>query len=208
MFKKRPVIKVISVMVIVIGLVIVFGNVMKLVHGHELVKPLEHKAKADQVVDQPHQGKGNPIRHRRTITHYHHTYQMGDQIGHLTIPKLNASLPIIHGTDEDDLAKGVGHDMNSVLPGMPDNSVLAGHRDTVFRRLGEVGKGDILEITTSAGKFTYKVSKVRIVDKEDRTVIVPTAHATLTVITCYPFHYIGAAPKRYVLVANLMRASH
>ncbi len=82
--------------------------------------------------------------------------------------------------------------------------MLAGHRDTVFRRLGQVGKGDLLVVTTSAGKFTYKVKKVRIVDKEDRTVIVPRPVATLTVTTCYPFYYIGQATKRYILVAYLL----
>ncbi|MFC0272299.1 class D sortase [Metabacillus herbersteinensis] len=128
----------------------------------------------------------------------------GEDIGELVIPKLEASLPIYHGTDEDELEKGVGHYAGSVLPGESDNSVLSGHRDTVFRKLGEVGKGDILITRTSAGEFTYKVRKVRIVDKDDRTVIVPKPKATLTVSTCYPFDFIGAAPDRYILVADLV----
>ncbi|WP_026679462.1 class D sortase [Fictibacillus gelatini] len=128
----------------------------------------------------------------------------GDNIGELYIPKLHATLPIFHGTNEDELEKGVGHFAGSVLPGERDNSVLAGHRDTVFRKLGEVGKGDLLIVTTSAGKFQYKVKKVRIVDKDDRTVIVPKPRPTLTVSTCYPFYYVGHAPKRYVLIANLV----
>ncbi|ANB58218.1 sortase family protein [Anoxybacillus sp. B7M1] len=136
---------------------------------------------------------------------YRHPPKTGEQMGELLIPKLNAALPIYHGTNEDELEKGVGHYAGSVLPGEPDNCVLAGHRDTVFRRLGDVGKGDILIVKTEAGEFTYKVRKVRIVDANDRTVIVPKPKATLTVSTCYPFHYIGAAPKRYVLVANLVK---
>lgn len=127
----------------------------------------------------------------------------GDNIGSLYIPKLETTLPIFHGTDEDELEKGIGHFSGSVLPGEADNSVLSGHRDTVFRQLGEVGKGDILIVTTSAGEFTYKVKKVRIVDKDDRSVIVPKPNATLTVSTCYPFQYVGAAPERYILVATL-----
>lgn len=129
--------------------------------------------------------------------------KLGDEIGELYIPKLKATLPIYQGTSEDELVKGVGHFVQSVLPGEKDNSVLSGHRDTVFRKLGEVGIGDLLVVKTSAGKFEYKVEKVRIVDKDDRTVIVPRPKATLTVSTCYPFSYIGAAPKRYVLVAYL-----
>lgn len=132
--------------------------------------------------------------------------QVGELMGELSIPKLDETLPIYHGTDEDELEKGVGHFAQSVLPGEIDNSVLSGHRDTVFRRLGEVGKGDTLVVKTSAGTFTYKVKRVRIVDKDDRTVIVPKPKATLTLTTCYPFDFIGSAPQRYVLVAELSGA--
>ncbi len=128
----------------------------------------------------------------------------GEEMGELYIPKLEASLTIFHGTDEDELEKGVGHYADSVLPGEKDNSVLSGHRDTVFRRLGEVGKGDLLVVRTIAGEFTYKVRQVRIVDADDRTVIVPKPRATLTVTTCYPFQFIGDAPERYILVADLI----
>ncbi|MDF2908418.1 MAG: sortase [Herbinix sp.] len=127
----------------------------------------------------------------------------GEQFGELYIPKLAATLPVFEGTDEEELELGVGHYDGSVLPGEKDNCVLAGHRDTVFRRLGEVGEGDKLIVRTTMGEFEYVVDKVRIVDKEDRTVIVPKPKATLTISTCYPFRYIGSAPQRYVLVAYL-----
>lgn len=131
--------------------------------------------------------------------------EIGDNIGNLLIPSIDATLPIFHGTDEDELLKGVGHFAGSVLPGEKDNSVLSGHMDTVFRRLGEVGKGDLLVVETSAGTFTYKVRRTRIVDADDRTVIVPKPKATLTVSTCYPFDFIGSdAPERFILVAELV----
>lgn len=129
---------------------------------------------------------------------------IGEEFGELYIPKLEATLPIFHGTDEDELAKGVGHFADSVLPGEDDNTILSGHRDTVFRELGEVGKGDLLIVRTIAGEFTYRVKNVRIVDADDRTVIVPKPKATLTVSTCYPFDFIGDAPDRYILVADLV----
>ena len=135
---------------------------------------------------------------------YPGTPQIGDLMGELIIPKLEASLPIIHGTDEDELEKGVGHFAQSVMPGENDNSVLSGHRDTVFRELGDVGKGDLLIVKTHSGTFTYKVRQVRIVDEDDRTVIVPKPRATLTVSTCYPFDFVGYAPDRYILVADLV----
>lgn len=127
----------------------------------------------------------------------------GALIGELHIPKLDATLPIYHGTEEEELSRGVGHYAGSVLPGQADNSVLSGHRDTVFRELGEVGENDVLIVTTEAGEFEYTVKRVRIVDAEDRTVIVPKPRATLTVSTCYPFDFLGNAPDRYVLVAEL-----
>lgn len=134
---------------------------------------------------------------------YEERPEIGEELGSLYIPKLETTLPIYHGTNDDELEKGVGHYADSVLPGEEDNSVLSGHRDTVFRKLGEIGKGDSLIVQTSAGEFHYIVNKVRIVDEDDRTVIVPKPRATLTVSTCYPFNFIGSAPQRYILVAYL-----
>lgn len=132
--------------------------------------------------------------------------KFGEEMGSLSIPRIDAKIPIFHGTNEDELSKGIGHYAKSVLPGERDNSVLAGHRDTVFRQLGNVKIGDQLIVTTSAGTFTYEVRKIRIVDKDDRTVIIPKPRPTLTVSTCYPFRYIGPAPQRYVLVAGLVKS--
>lgn len=128
----------------------------------------------------------------------------GEKIGVLTIPKLNRSLPIFEGTNSDILKKGVGHYKHSVLPGENNNSVLSGHRDTVFRGLGNVGINDELIVTTDDGEYLYKIRKVRIVDQSDRTVLVPKPKSTLTLTTCYPFGFIGNAPKRYILVADLI----
>ncbi len=127
----------------------------------------------------------------------------GEYFGELSIPRLDLTLPIIEGTGPDELDLGVGHYIGSVLPGEKDNCILSGHRNTVFKDLSEVTKGDALFITTEAGNFKYIVDKIRIVDKDDRTVIVPRPRATLTISTCYPFLYAGPAPKRYVLVAHL-----
>lgn len=129
---------------------------------------------------------------------------VGDAIGSLSIPALKQTLPIIEGTGDDELERGVGHFSQSVLPGVKDNCVLSGHRDTVFTGLGKLTVGDRLVAQTQAGTFTYEISRIRIVDKDDKTVIVPADHAVLTVTTCYPFDYVGSAPDRYVLVADLV----
>ena len=128
----------------------------------------------------------------------------GDVIGSLSIPALELELPIIQGTGTEDLKKGVGHFIQSVLPGEGDNCVLSGHRDTVFAKLGKLKIGDQLTVKTSAGTFTYEVSGTRIVNKDDKTVIVPTDHAVLTLTTCYPFSYVGPAPDRYIITADLV----
>jgi sortase A len=128
----------------------------------------------------------------------------GDNIGSLSIPALKQKLPIIQGTGADELKKGVGHFTQSVLPGEEDNCVLSGHRDTVFAELGKLVIGDQLIVQTSAGIFIYEIKRIRIVGKDDKTVIVPTDHAVLTLSTCYPFHYVGSAPDRYILTADLV----
>lgn len=184
----------ISLCLIIFGIYFTTKNTLLFVNGYKMVKASEKHD--NDSVNVNILDKNKPLYSQRP--------SIGENMGELIIPKLNATLPIIHGTNEDELERGVGHFAGSVLPGEKDNSVLAGHRDTVFRKLGEVGVNDRLIVNTSAGTFTYKVRKVRIVESDDRTVIVPMPRATLTVSTCYPFTFIGPAPQRYVLVADLI----
>jgi sortase A len=128
----------------------------------------------------------------------------GQTLGSLSIPALKQAFRIIQGTRTDDLKKGVGHMTQTALPGQADNCVLSGHRDTVFSGLGALKIRDRLIVQTAAGTFTYQISRIRIVHKNDRTVVVHADRAVLTVSTCYPFHYVGSAPDRYVLVADLV----
>jgi sortase A len=128
----------------------------------------------------------------------------GENIGSLTIPTLKRKLPIIQGTGAKELKKGVGHFAQSVLPGEVDNCVLSGHRDTVFSQLDNIKIGDQLIIETSAGTFKYEVKGTRIVHADDKTVIVSTDHAVLTLTTCYPFYALGNAPDRYIVSADLV----
>jgi len=107
---------------------------------------------------------------------------------------------------DSQLAKGVGHFANSVLPGMIDNSVLSGHRFTVFNRLGELEMGDLIYVQTLAGTFTYKFESSRIVKRSDRSVIVPTKAGTLTLTTCYPFNFLGKTTDAYIVTANLINS--
>jgi len=131
-----------------------------------------------------------------------------EQIGELEIPRLRVKLPIIEGADPEQLAKGVGHFRNSYLPGENNFCLLSGHRDTVFRRMGEIQKGDEIIAHTSAGRFVYRVESMKIVDADDTSVIHPTAKPILALSTCYPFNFIGPAPKRYVIFCSLETPIH
>lgn len=126
--------------------------------------------------------------------------KIGEASGILKIPKIKAELPIVEGTDADDLEKGVGHYKDSYYPEDNGQIVLSGHRDTVFRRTGELGKGDKLEILVSYGTFTYEITGTKIVDKDDTSIItLQHDREELVLTTCYPFSYVGNAPKRYII---------
>ena len=128
----------------------------------------------------------------------------GAKVGVLTLPTLKQSWTIHEGTSPSQLTRGVGHYRGSVLPGMVDNSVLSGHRTTVFNHLGRLKVGDLIYVKTSAGTFTYKVRKFKIVKKTDRTVIVGTKTAVLTLTTCYPFNYVGTTTKAFIVTSDLV----
>ncbi|MBU9720562.1 MULTISPECIES: class D sortase [Bacillaceae] len=127
----------------------------------------------------------------------------GDVIGILHIPRLDADLPIVQGTHEDDLARGVGHYTGTAYPTDGRQILLSGHRDTVFRNLGKLELGDTFEIHMNYGTFVYEIMETDIVDADDRTVIdYSIDEELLTVSTCYPFNFVGSAPDRYILHAK------
>jgi sortase A len=130
--------------------------------------------------------------------------QTGETVGLLAIPKIKAELAIIEGTDPDDLEKGVGHYKGSFYPSDQGQIVLSGHRDTVFRRLGELKIGDSLKMQMPYGNFTYEITHTKIVNSNDTSIItLQKQKEELIVTTCYPFRYIGNAPKRYIIYAKL-----
>ncbi|UOQ48322.1 class D sortase [Gracilibacillus caseinilyticus] len=129
--------------------------------------------------------------------------EIGDAVGILEIPSLDAELPIVEGTDPDDLEKGVGHYRGSAYPMQQDQIVLSGHRDTVFRSLGEVDIGDTFTIVLPYGEYEYEMVDSKIVDADDTTIIKSTApEEELVITTCYPFSYVGNAPERYIIYAK------
>lgn len=125
----------------------------------------------------------------------------GEAIATLEIPKLNKTLPIVEGTDADALDKGVGHLSNSVFPGQEEQIVLSGHRDTVFRDFDQIEIGDRFTVNMPYGSYTYEIRDTEIVDKDDTSVIRKMGEEVLVVTTCYPFHFVGNAPDRFVTYA-------
>jgi sortase A len=130
--------------------------------------------------------------------------KMGDRIGSITFPTLDLSWVIYEGTNEAQLSKGVGHYVGSVLPGIEDNTILSGHRTTVFNRLGELKKGHEIYVKTSAGIFTYKVRSFWVVMRDNRDIIRPTRDGVLTLTTCYPFNSLTRTNKAFIVTADLV----
>jgi sortase A len=123
-------------------------------------------------------------------------------IGRLEIPRLQVGVIVLEGDDEETLAKAVGHLPDTAMPWERGNSALAGHRDTFFRPLRNAKKGDEIRVVTPAGTTIYKVTQIRITSPDDAQVLAPTSVPSLTLVTCYPFYYIGPAPRRFVVHAE------
>ncbi len=135
--------------------------------------------------------------------HYFNPYKLGDAVAKLRVPRLSATLYVVEGTDLADLRKGPGHMPGTALPGVAGNCVIAGHRDTHFRLLQLVHEGDEVELDTHYGNFRYRVRSMNVVLPDNVASLQPTNNAVLHLITCYPFNYVGHAPKRMVIEAEL-----
>jgi sortase A len=126
----------------------------------------------------------------------------GTPVGKVEIPKLHLSAVVFQGTSDSILDQGVGHLDASAFPGQAGNVVLAAHRDTFFRSLRHIRRGDLVQVTTPYGVRTYAVDSTEVVKPTETGVMASTATPTLTLITCYPFYYVGHAPKRFIVRAS------
>ena len=119
----------------------------------------------------------------------------------LRIPKIRLEVPVLRGTDDFSLNRAVGHIDDTALPGTDGNAGIAGHRDGFFRGLKDIGADDVIELETLRGKEVYRVERTWVVDPDDVSVLDATATRSLTLVTCYPFYYVGPAPQRYIVRA-------
>jgi sortase A len=128
----------------------------------------------------------------------------GSLVGRLEIPRLKVSTIVLEGSDSRTLRLGVGLVSESAGPGESGNMVLGGHRDTFFRPLRRIHAGDRLTLVTPRGRYRYEVQWTSIIKPTDTSVLKPTRQPSLTLVTCYPFWYVGAAPERFVVRARLV----
>jgi sortase A len=122
-------------------------------------------------------------------------------LGVLRIPRLAIEAPVLEGTDDWTLNRGVGHIADTAAVGARGNSGLAGHRDGFFRALKDVTPGDRIELETLDGVRTYLVERTWIVSPEDVSVLDPVDARAITLVTCYPFYFVGSAPQRFIVRA-------
>jgi sortase A len=126
----------------------------------------------------------------------------GGVIGEIQVPRLHLKAIVVQGDSHTILRRAVGHIPETALPGKPGNVALAGHRDTFFRPLRNIKLGDTITLQTTAGDFQYLVESTQVVPSGQIEVLSTTAVPTLTLITCFPFDYLGAAPNRFVVRAR------
>ena len=126
----------------------------------------------------------------------------GSLIGRIEIPRLLVSVVVVEGVDKTTLRRAVGHIPGTAMPGQAGNVGLAGHRDTFFRPLKDLRVKDEIQLSTVKGSFRYQVVSLRIVEPDNVGVLASSGENVLTLVTCFPFYFVGPAPKRWIVRAR------
>lgn len=123
-------------------------------------------------------------------------------LGRLEIPRIGLSVMVVQGVDDGDLKRAAGHIPGTALPWDAGNVGIAGHRDTFFRPLRTIERDDTITVSTLRGTYRYRVVSTSVVSPQDVHVLYPTERDSLTLVTCFPFEYVGSAPKRFIVRAE------
>jgi sortase A len=126
----------------------------------------------------------------------------GGLLGRMDIPRLGLSVIVIEGASRTTLRRAAGHIPGTAWPGQSGNVGISGHRDTFFRPLRNIRRNDIITLTTLLGEYRYRVVSTKIVSPSDVAVLDPDGSDSLTLVTCYPFYFVGAAPDRFIVRAE------
>ena len=183
-----------AILFVLVGFIVIVGSGLALFWSDELqrlympsVPSIERRSGADST-NRPEAEQGKPI-------------------GSIEIPRLGLSSVVLEGDDAAALLLGVGHLSDTPLPWHDGNTVLAAHRDTFFRPLAHIRKGDVIRFSTADAALEYVVKELKVVEPTAVEVLEPTSAATLTLITCFPFDYIGPAPQRFIVRAERRSSS-
>lgn len=155
----------------------------------------QHQEKVSLERALPERTNANDPQHPATVGR-------SQSLGRLEVPRLGLSVVVAEGDDEKTLAMAAGHLPDTPLPWQDGNSAVAGHRDTFFRPLQRIQVGDEIRFATRQGIFRYRVTRQTVVNPEDVWVLEPSSSTALTLITCYPFDFVGPAPQRFIVHAE------
>ena len=161
----------------------------------------EHAAGLSFVFQEPDFSLWSPQR----IKHYQQSLaaQLGPPVALLRIPKIRLEVPVLEGTDELTMDRAVGLIVGTARPGEDGNIGISGHRDGFFRGLKDIREGDGIELVTATGTDTYTIDHIVIVKPADVSVLAPRPRPSITLVTCYPFYFVGSAPQRYIVQASM-----
>ncbi len=131
------------------------------------------------------------------------SHAFGAPLAVLSIPKIHLEVPVFEGTDDVTLDRGAGRITGTAHPGQPGNLGIAGHRDGFFRGLKDVTQGDEIKLALPEGEATYVIDEITVVTPQDVSVLQPRPNSSITLVTCFPFYFVGSAPERYIVSASL-----
>jgi sortase A len=155
-----------------------------------------------QDVRQQEASPGKPVRQTPAVPASLPAIGPDGLIGRIEIPRIGVSVVVVEGTDRATLRRAAGHIVGTALPGQIGNVGIAAHRDTFFRPLRNIQIGDNITLTTLRGQFPYRVVSTKVVDPYDVAVLNPDGGEILTLVTCYPFYFVGSAPNRFIVRAE------
>lgn len=143
------------------------------------------------------------VEQRKLLHEFKTDHKAGEALTKLSIPRIGLRAVVIDGASAHSLLMGPGHVAGSAIPGTSGNAVIAGHRDTFFRHVDQLKVGDSIFILRGGRQFHYLVTQRKVVQPNDLSVLQPSKVSEITLITCYPTHFIGPAPQRLVIVSRL-----
>jgi sortase A len=177
------------------SVLVAFGLIALIWDGASLARMYLYQEQSTSTLD--HENLLRPVK-----TMLDSVPKAGTLLGSISIPRVRVSSVIVEGTDDHTLTLSVGHIPGTAVPGREGNVALAGHRDTFFRGLRNIRNRDEIVLTTSDGTHLYEVESTRVVSPDDVDVLNDVGRPLLTLVTCYPFYFLGSAPKRFIVQAH------